>query len=221
MKFDPAVYPECQPKTGLEKVACLISQIKRDSIAPDLKAKRIRYLIALNAKHRWAPKKTVKALVQASLDPIGFRKGTKARKKRGEIARAIIREKRPVTQPYAVATAVVKRMKHFDVWYDPRFTMKFPAHVEVLYLTRKDVEEQHARGQISEQDYQKYWKGVDAKHLEEFAIRVSGESARKLRSWVRTWGHKGGSWYMKDGYAIRCGGANQSQDPLNVFILFE
>lgn len=157
--------------------------------------------------------------------PISFRKGTRARKKRGQIAEAIKQGGSPVRSPFAVATRQVQKMaaagQRFDPWEDPRFSWEFPAIVRVLYLTRKDIERQHELGKISDSDYNKYWKGVDAQHLEEVAIEIPSQTWPEMREWVETWGHKGGSWYIaeKQGYAVRCGGANQARDPLNVFFL--
>jgi hypothetical protein len=152
---------------------------------------------------------------------VSFAKGTKARKARERVVKAL-KKKRGVKNPYAVATAVVKRMK-FDPWEDRRFVMRFPAHVEVLYMTREDIEKQAKAGQIPREEYEKYWAKVDAKHLEEVAVRLSPSDWSRLKSWVATWRHEGGSWYLpqRGGYAVRCGGANQHRDPLNVFFLEE
>jgi hypothetical protein len=106
-----------------------------------------------------------------------------------------------------------------DPWEDRRFVMRFPATVEVLYMTREEIKKQTDEGSIPEAEYKKYWTGVKARHLEEVAVHLDSEHWRRLREWVKTWGHKGGSYYMKDGYAVRCGGANQSTDPLNVFFI--
>lgn len=103
-----------------------------------------------------------------------------------------------------------------DVWEDPRFTCTFRTTVRILYLSKEEIERQFKKGTISKSDYEKYWKRSGAKHLEEVAIE---DVPVEVRSWIRTWRHKGGGRYSA-GYAVRCGGANQSQDPLNVFFLY-
>lgn len=157
-----------------------------------------------------------------TFDPrrISFKTGTKARKKRGEIAEALKRSGK-VRSPFAVATATVKKMK-LDPWEDPRFSMAaLRMEVDILYMTREEIERQHSRGLISNSDYEKYWKGTGSKHLEEIALRVPRSEWPKLRKWIMTWRHKGGEWIDENYYAMRCGGANQSQDPLNVFFIGE
>lgn len=153
---------------------------------------------------------------------ISFRKGTKARKKRSEIAEALKREKARVRSPFAVATSTVKKMRRLDPWEDPDFMMEFDARVRVLYMTREDIEDEVAKGGVSREDFQKYWEKVGAQHLEEVAISVPSRDAPRFMEWVRTWRHQGGSWYLRNrrGFAVRAGGANQTLDPLNVFFLF-
>lgn len=86
-------------------------------------------------------------------------------------------------------------------------------------MTREEIERQHKAGEISDADYNKYWKKSKAKHLEEVAVFLPGDDWEELKKWIARWGHKGGSWYGKASYAVRCGGANQHVDPLNVFFL--
>lgn len=108
------------------------------------------------------------------------------------------------------------------VWGNRQFTISFFARIEILYLTRKDVEEQFKAGQISKEDYDRYWKKSKAEHLEEVAILVPRNVwERALNPWISTWRHKGGGYYEKEAFAVRSGGVNQSQDPLNVFLLKE
>lgn len=145
---------------------------------------------------------------------VSFKRGTKARRKRGQIAAALVREKAPVREPYAVATTTVKRMrlhpKCLDPWDSPVYTRRFPAYVEVLYLRKEDVDPRSS-------DFKKYWKHTD--RLIEVAVHVSGERWDTLKKFIGSWKHRGGSWYMSGGFAVRCGGANQHKDPLNVFFL--
>jgi hypothetical protein len=113
--------------------------------------------------------------------------------------------------------------RKYDVWNDPKHTRTFTATVKILYLTRKQIDEAYARGEIGESDYNEYWKKTKSEHLEEIAVYVpSGEIRADVKRWVETWKHKGGSWYLpdKEGYAVRCGGKNQSRDPVNIFFLF-
>lgn len=111
------------------------------------------------------------------------------------------------------------RREH-DVWQDPKFVMSFSrATIQVLYLTRAQIEEQFKAGKISKSDYDKYWKGVKAEHLEEVAIFLQRPDWEKLKEWERTWRHKGKDDYELGAFAVRSGGANQSRDPLNVFFL--
>lgn len=155
-----------------------------------------------------------------------FKRGTKARKKRGEIAEAIKRERAPVRSPFAVATATVKRMspkglrpkglRKLDPWTDPRFARSFATKATILYMTREEIERQHRTGEISEPDYAKYWKNLKSGALIEVALQ---DVPKRVFDWIKLAYHAGGAMYQRGGYAIRCGGANQHEDPLNVFLL--
>lgn len=124
-------------------------------------------------------------------------------------------KKRALSIGYAT---VVKRK--LDPWDNPNFTMRFkPEEVQILYLTRKEIEAQHRSGEISDADYNKYWRDSKAEHLEEVAVFLNPSDYEKIKKWERTWTHKGKDDYAPYAFAIRCGGANQSRDPLNLFVL--
>lgn len=88
-------------------------------------------------------------------------------------------------------------------------------------MTREDIEKQVKEGGIPKSEYREYWEKSKARHLEEVAVLLDSNDWPDLKAWIKTWGHKGGSWYLggQRGYAVRCGGANQHTDPLNVFFL--
>ena len=96
-----------------------------------------------------------------------------------------------------------------DPWrkYATRLKIK---KVEMLYMPREQIDSAAMAGEISQEDYAKYWENVKADRLFEFAIHVW-----HVPPPVRRYGEK----YDTDAYALRCGGANQKKNPLNVFIL--
>jgi hypothetical protein len=96
-----------------------------------------------------------------------------------------------------------------DPWrkYAIRLSVK---KVEMLFMPREEIDAAVMRGEISQEDYQKYWENVKADRLFEFAIHVY-----HIPPVVRKYGER----YEPGAYALRCGGANQKRNPLNVFIL--
>lgn len=111
-------------------------------------------------------------------------------------------------------------MARKDPWQDRRYVMTLhPKSVDVLYMTRKDMEAKVKAGDVSESDWKRYWVKGGVQHLEEVAVILDSDDWAKLKAWAKTWGHKGGSFYLREGFAVRAGGANQRKDPLNVFFL--
>ena len=104
-----------------------------------------------------------------------------------------------------------------DPWEDPRFSTSFLARVEVLCMNREEIERLHRAGSISKTDYDTFWKRVDAQHLFEVAIYPKGAD---LLAYLKRSGHGGLSRVDPNYFAVRCGGANQRRDPLNVFFMW-
>jgi hypothetical protein len=102
-----------------------------------------------------------------------------------------------------------------DAW---RYAIKLkPKRVEILILSRDEVEELYKSGKISESDWKKYWEKSGAENLIEFAIFLNKRDVEYLKDIMKE--HKGFELIDPNYIAIRCGGANQKQDPLNVFII--
>jgi len=102
-----------------------------------------------------------------------------------------------------------------DAW---RHAIKLkPKRIEVLILTKEEVEDMVKSGAVSEEDYKKYWEKSGAENLIEFAIFLPKSQVKQLAELMRD--HKGFELVDPHYIAIRVGGANQKQDPMNVFII--
>jgi hypothetical protein len=107
------------------------------------------------------------------------------------------------------------RSKDPDAW---RNAIKlYPKRVEVLILSRDEIEDMVKSGAISEADYKKYWEKSGANTLIEFAIFLPKSQVKMLSELMRD--HKGFELVDPNYIAIRVGGKNQHKDPMNVFII--
>ncbi len=96
-----------------------------------------------------------------------------------------------------------------DVWETKAIRLK-PKEIRILIMTKAEIDKAYQKGEILKEDYDKYWKKTNADHLVEFAIELSNIPS-ELKPYLEQ--------YMKNGYAIRCGGKNQCKNPLNVFLI--
>jgi hypothetical protein len=60
-------YPFCVPVRKKDKVACLIREIKKDTISPQKKCRRIIYLKAINKKQRFEPQASAERKIKKAL----------------------------------------------------------------------------------------------------------------------------------------------------------
>jgi hypothetical protein len=64
-------YPFCKPVSKKGKIACLIREIKKDSIGPQLKCRRLIYLVAINRKQGFEAQKSAERKIKTALREIG------------------------------------------------------------------------------------------------------------------------------------------------------
>jgi len=60
-------YPFCKPVRKKDKIDCLISEIKKDAISPQLKCRRIIYLKAINVKQKFEPQESAERKIKQAL----------------------------------------------------------------------------------------------------------------------------------------------------------
>lgn len=119
-----------------------------------------------------------------------------------------------------IGYATVQSRRHdrkYDPWENPRFVKKFTCRVEILYMTRKDMEDEVEKGHIPESEFKRYWPAGGPKHLDEIALI---DPPQEIIEWAKSWRHNGKDDYSA-GIAVRAGGANQHKDPLNLFIVYK
>jgi hypothetical protein len=64
-------YAFCKPVPKGKKVACLIREIKKDKISPQLKCRRVIYLKAINKKQRFEPQASAERKIKKALRDMG------------------------------------------------------------------------------------------------------------------------------------------------------
>lgn len=61
------VYPFCVPVKKSQKIPCLIREIKKDTITPQKKCRRLIYLVAINRKQRFESDASARRKVKKAL----------------------------------------------------------------------------------------------------------------------------------------------------------